>query len=316
MTQPALPLRPFTAALLALTVTACAPRPEATQPSGASAAPAATVAPAALFSGYDAVDLSVTVAENMPAHWGTSPAFQRWTYNWFEQQKDHHGNDYFASEGPYFGQRYLIDEHTGTQSDFPAHFVPPPGSGLPGASPMGAMTGEKYPVERMMGAAVVIDASDIRDKAEPGKSAVITLERVKQWETRHGAIKAGEVVLFRSGYSDAYYKPMPEGMRMTYAPVVAKTAPGWPAPEPAVMEYLHGKGVWHMGTDGASMGPCEGGQAVHVAGLKHGMSWEEMLTNLGALPERGAYYIALGVKVRGQSGAISRAVAFTPKQQK
>ncbi len=105
MSQPALPHRALQAAHHANKVTACAPRPEAAQPTGDPAATAATVAPAALFSGYDVVDLSVTVAENMPAHWGTSPAFQRWTYNWFEQQKDHHGNDYFASEGPYFGQR-------------------------------------------------------------------------------------------------------------------------------------------------------------------------------------------------------------------
>ena len=38
------------------------------------------------------------------------------------------------------------------------------------------------------------------------------------------------VVLFHSGYSDAYYKPLPEGLRMTFEPVVAKTKPGWPAP--------------------------------------------------------------------------------------
>jgi len=308
-----LPQSAYAALAMALLMAGCAPAPETKNTAQPPAA--TTLAPAALFADYDVVDLSVTVAENMPAHWGTSPPFQRWTYNWFQQEKDHYGNDYFASEGPYFGQRYVIDEHTGTQSDFPAHFVPPPGSGLPGASQMGAMTGEKYPLDRMMGPAVVIDVAGIRDKADPGKSAVITLDRVKQWESQNGEIKAGEVVLFRSGYSDAYYKPMPEGMRMTYAPVVAKTAPGWPAPAPDVMEYLHGKGVWHLGTDGASMGPCEGGQAVHVAGLKHGMSWEEMLINMGTLPPRGSFYVALGVKVRGQSGSISRAVAFVPKKK-
>ena len=299
-------------AAFALAMAGCAPKQETKTEIEARKA-ATTMAPAALFADYDVVDLSVTVAENMPAHWGTSPAFQRWTYNWFTQEKDQHGNDYFTHEGPYFGQRYVIDEHTGTQSDFPAHFIPPAKSGLPEASEMGEITGEKYPLERMMGPAVVIDASDIRDKAEAGKSPVITLDRVKQWESQNGPVKAGEVVLFRSGYSDAYYKPMPEGMRMTFQPVVTKTAPGWPAPEPAVMEYLRGKGVWHLGTDGPSMGPCEGGQAVHVAGLKHGMSWEEMLTNMSKLPVRGSFYVALGVKVRGQSGAISRAVAFVPK---
>jgi kynurenine formamidase len=274
-----------------------------------------SLAPNVLFSGYDVVDLSVTVAENLPAHWGTSPPLQRWTYNWFEPKKNDYGTQFVASEGPYYGQRYVIDEHTGTQTDYPGHFVPPPGSGLRHAGPMGAITGDKYPLDRMMGPAAVIDVTELRDKAEPGKSAVIGLDRIQAWEKQHGEIKAGDVVLFFSGYSDAYYKPMPEGQRMTYDVIVTKTKPGWPAPSVEVMKYLRGKGVWHMGTDGASMGPSEGGQAVHLAGLEQGMSWEEMLTNLGTLPARGAFYIALGVKVVNQSGAISRAIAFVPKKQ-
>ena len=297
---------------LLLAIVACTPIPGPENKQGAPAAVTAamgTLAPNVLFENYEIVDLTVTIAENMPAHWGLSPAFQRWTYNWFEQQKDHYGNDYFGHEGPYFGQRYVIDEHTGTQSDFPAHFVPP------NRGEIGKMTGEHYPLDRMMGPAVVIDVSDIRDKAENGKSAVITVQRVQDWEKQHGEIKKGEVVLFRSGYSDAYYKPMPDGLRMTYMPVVAKTAPGWPAPEPALMTYLYGKGVVHLGIDGASMGPAEGGQAVHLAGLEKGMSWEEMLTGLDKLPPRGAFYLALGAKVRGQSGAITRACAFVPKRR-
>jgi kynurenine formamidase len=272
-----------------------------------------TMTPNAVFAGHDIVDLSVTVAENYPAHWGASPPFQRWTYNWFAAKENEYGTQFVGSEGPYYGQRYVIDEHTGTQSDFPAHFVPPPGSGLPHAGPMGAVTGDKYPLDRMMGPAAVINVTDLRDRAEPGISPVIPLDRVKAWEKQHGDIKAGEVVLFHSGYSDAYYKPLPEGLRLTYEVIVTKAKPGWPAPSVEVMKYLRSKGVWHMGTDGPSMGPAEGGQAVHLAGLQEGMSWEELLTNLGSLPPRGAFYIALGVKVVNQSGAITRAVAFRPK---
>ena len=35
----------------------------------------------------------------------------------------------------YHRELIIIDEHTGTQWDAPAHFVPPPDSGLPGAGP-------------------------------------------------------------------------------------------------------------------------------------------------------------------------------------
>lgn len=260
------------------------------------------------------VDLTVLISEDLPAHWGANPPFARWTNNWFEKPKNVYGTTAAPSVGPYYSQRYVIDEHTGTQSDFPAHFVPPPDSGLPNAGPQGLVTGDKYPLSRMMGPAVVIDVTDIRDAAEPGFSAPITVERIKAWEDENGEIQADDVVLFHSGYSDAYYKPFPEGQRLTYETVVLKTKPCWPAPTPAVMDYLHEKGVWHLGIDGASMGPCENGQPTHLAGLNHGMSWEELLINLGELPTRGAYYVALPIKVVDQSGSPTRAIAYVPNE--
>jgi kynurenine formamidase len=45
------------------------------------------------------------------------------------------------------------------------------------------------------------------------------------------------------------------------------------------------------------------------------MSWEEMLIGLGKLPPRGAFYIALGIKVVDQSGSPTRAVALAPKKR-
>ena len=261
------------------------------------------------------VDLTVVLSEQLPGHWGANPPFARWTNNWFEVPTGPYGTASAPSSAPYYSQRFVLDEHTGTQTDFPAHFVPPPNSGLPNAGPAGALTGDKYPLSRMMGPAAVIDVTDIRDAAEPGFSAPITVERIQGWEAEHGEIQAGEVVLFRSGYSDAYYQPMPGGLRMTMEPLVLKTAPGWPAPTPEAVEYLRSKGVWHLGTDGASMGPVENGLPTHVAGLRHGMSWEELLTNLGELPARGAYYIALPTKIVDQSGGPARAVAFVPIEE-
>ena len=265
-------------------------------------------------AGSRVVDLTVLLAETLPAHWGSNPPFARWTNNWFEQPENAYGSSAAPSNGPYYSQRFVLDEHTGTQTDFPAHFVPPPESGLPHAGPMGGVTGDKYPLSRLMGPAAVIDVTDLRDAAEPGFSAPITVERIQAWESRHGAIQPGEVVLFRSGYSDAYYKPLPDGARMTMEPLVLKTAPGWPAPTPEAVQYLFDKGVWHLGTDGASMGPVEDGQPTHLAGLQHGMSWEELLTNLGELPVRGAHYIALPLKVIDQSGAPTRAIALLPEE--
>lgn len=286
--------------------------PAMTQGTAASNAVGANVG--TIATGSRVVDLTVLVSETLPAHWGSNPPFARWTNNWFEVLKNQYGTVETPSAAPYYSQRFVIDEHTGTQTDFPAHFVPPPESGLPHAGPMGALTGDRYPLNRMMGPAVVVDVTDIRDAAEPGLSAPITVDRIQEWESENGEIRPGEVVLFHSGYSDTYYKPLPEGSRFTFDPLILKSAPGWPAPTPEAVTYLQGKGVWHLGTDGASMGPVEGGQATHVAGLQHGMSWEELLTNLGELPTRGAYYVALPLKIVDQSGSPSRAIAFVPSE--
>lgn len=306
-------------AISALAVVGCAPSGDsAGDASGVSILPIVEAAGpdlGAIAGKTRIVDLTVLIGEDLPAHWGANPPFARWTNNWFEKSKNGYGTTALNSVGPYYSQRYVIDEHTGTQSDFPAHFVPPPGSGLPNAGPMGEVTGDKYPLSRMMGPAAVMDVSDIRDAAEPGFSAPITVERIQAWEAEHGEIQPGDVVLFYSGYSDAYYKPFPEGARLTYQVIVEKTQPGWPSPTPEAMLYLRGKGVWHLGTDGASMGPSENGQPTHLAGLQEGMSWEEMLINLGELPPRGAYYVALPIKIVDQSGSPTRAIAFAPAEE-
>jgi kynurenine formamidase len=268
---------------------------------------------AATLAGSRVVDLTVTTSGTLPANWADGPRLQRWAYNWFVPKKDARGNVIVPSDGPYYAQRYVIDEHTGTHTDFPAHFIPPPGSGLPHAGPEGNMTGDHYPPERLMGPADVIDVTALLDKAPGGVSPRITVAQIQAWEKAHGPIRKGDVVLLRSGYTDKYYKPFPEGLRMTFDPMVTKSAPGWPAPDPETIEYIYSKGVIHMGTDGASMGPADAGQGTHVAGFEHGMAWEETLAHLDQLPARGAFYIALPIKVVDQSGGPARALAFVPR---
>ena len=264
----------------------------------------------------EVVDLTVLISEQLPAHWPSHAPFQRWTFNWFKPVKGPYSDNYAQSVFPYYGQRYVIDEHTGTQLDCPAHFIPPEGSGMPFAGPMGKMTCDKMPVSQWLGPAVVIDVRTILDKAPNGKSPIITPQMIRDWEAKNGALQKGEIVLFHSGYSDKYYKPFPEGNRLAFDPLILQNKPGWPAPSPETMEYLNSKGTKHVGSDGPSMGPVEGGQATHVAGLKYGMTWDELLTNVGKLPARGAFYIALPTKIVDGSGATTRAIAIKTKGQK
>lgn len=247
-------------------------------------------------------DLSVVVAADLPCYW--SAGFPPFDLSHYLK---------IGPLSPYNSDILTIDEHTGTQFDAPAHFVPPPDSGLPNAGPLGAVTGDKVPAWQFCGEACVIDCQSLLESAPKGESALVTRDLVKAWEKLHRPLKAGDVVLFRSGYSDKFFVPFPEGRRLVADPVQG-SAPGWPDPDPACMEYLASRGVRTLGTDSPSMGPLPGDLPVqvHVAGLKHGMIWTEFATGLGQLPATGAFYCMLPVKHAGSSGSEGRAFAIAP----
>ncbi|MGE0605609.1 MAG: cyclase family protein [Pirellulales bacterium] len=265
--------------------------------SGAAAAKEPAIRTQAAFH-----DLSLLVAPELPCYW--TAGFPPFDIN------------HYLRIGPlsaYNSDILTIDEHTGTQFDAPAHFVPPPDSGLPDASPLGLVTGEKVPAWQFCGEACVIDCSDMLESGPAGISPLITRDRVRAWEKSHRPLKAGDVVLFRSGYTDKFYAPFPQGRRLIADPVQG-TAPGWPDPDAACMDYLASRGVMTLGTDSPSMGPIPGDLAprVHVAGLKHGMIWTECGTRYGQLPATGAFYCMVGVKHAGSSGSEGRAFAIEP----
>ena len=245
------------------------------------------------------VDLSLTVAADLPCVWpvGMTPlaVVPTATFGHTGRHRD----------------MLVIDEHTGTQWDAPAHFVPPPDSGLDGAGPMGVVTGEKVPAWQFCGEACVIDLSKHRDEAAPGESFLIGPEHVREWELSHRPLGPGDVVCFRTGYTDAYYKPFPAGERFV-SDALRKKAPGWAAPRPETMTYLADRGVKTLAVDGASMGPLPNlAVATHRAGSDRGMVWVECATNLGSLPPTGAFVALLPAKHAGGSGGECRMLAIT-----
>jgi kynurenine formamidase len=246
----------------------------------------------------DVADLSVMVAPELPCTW-PGEMFEPYMLHTYVP----------IGPGPFATDLSILDEHTGTQWDAPQHFVPPPESGLPNAAKYGAVESHELPIWQFVGEACVVDVTDLRDSTPPGVSPLITTERVKAWEARHRPLRSGDVVLFRSDYSDAFYVPYPEGRRFV-AEVLAGEAPGWPDPDVACMEYLHSKGVMTLGIDSPSMGPLPHLQAaVHIAGARLGMIWVEMATQLRRLPATGAFFAFLAPKHEAGSGGECRAVA-------
>lgn len=259
------------------------------------------------LGGARVVDLSVTLSERLPGSWPGHAIFSHHNWNWFAEVDSPTGKT--RSEAPYQTNAISIDEHCGTHFDAPTHFIPPPDSGLPHAGEPGAESGEKVPLEDLMGEAVVIDVSFLSEGGEPGVSPFIEPEHIQSFERENGELQAGEVVLLRTGW-DRYYVEGEEGLKYMHASLVTGTFQGWPAPSPELAVYLDEKGIKTLGIDAPSIGSAHDGVPVHQEGLGRGMRYIELLANLDRLPVRGAFFVFLPIKVAGSSGGPGRAMAF------
>ena len=243
--------------------------------------------------------LSVILSSEYPCWWPGLPEYQSIRYH-------------KIGPAPFRSNLTIIDEHTGTHFDAPAHWIPPLESGLPHAGIYGSITSEKVPVWQFMGEACVIDVTNILDQVDNGKSPIITMSMVQQWEKEHRDLEAGDVVIFYSGYDDKYYKPFPQGRRLVAEPLEGKT-PAYPGPDEKCMDYLIGKEIRSVGIDSPSMGPIPGGDKTHWIGLGAGAIFHELLVNCGSLPATGSFFAFLPVKFAGASGGPGRAIAITER---
>lgn len=247
------------------------------------------------------IDCSLLVASEFPATWPSAP-FPRF-------QITHQRT--IGPDSPYNIDVLLIDGNTGTQLDVPPHSVARPDLNRPKASPLGLAYTDKIEAWQFGGEACVVDVRDLLDKASNGTSPLVLRQHVKRFEKQHRQLRFGDVVLFRSDYSDKYYRPFPEGTRYI-ADVLDRKSPGYPDPDPDCMEFLATRGVMTLGTDSASMGPLPNlAEPTHYAGLKYGMIWTEGATNLGVLPPTGSFYTLLGPKHKDGPYSEGRAFAIS-----
>jgi kynurenine formamidase len=269
------------------------------------------------------VDLSVTLDPDLPVWWpGAGTGRNRHPYL----------RVHFAHVPALktTHQTHVLDSHTGTHLVPPAYALPPAGFDdrtYPPAvrdwlaayektyGPRGTsdVTADRVPVEQTCGPARVIDVTALAgttDRKSWPASPEITPALIRKYEKEHGELRPGDVVIFRSGWSDRYVKPFPRGDACMADPLNGK-AEGWPAPGPETVRYLAGKGVRCVATDGPSLGGAgpERALATYWALAGKGLVGVEFLTNVGGLPE-GAYFLFAAVKVRGCHGGPGRAVGL------
>jgi kynurenine formamidase len=238
------------------------------------------------------VDLSVPIAPGLPAIWPGNPDLELRTLH-----------DYDGAEGV-FNRLVIADEHVGTHWDAPAHF-------LPDVAGRGLFATDDVPLERLVAPAAVLDATALRADARPGVSPRVTAEHVREHERAHGALRAGDAVLVRSGWSDDHYRPFPDGRRFAEAVIAGELAP-WPALSDDACELLVERAVGLAGFDAPSAGAFDDVAAAHRILLTANIVLVENLTGLGALPPRGATFAFLPLKLAGGSGAPGRAIGMVP----
>jgi kynurenine formamidase len=245
------------------------------------------------------IDHSLLIAPEYPATWPSAP-FPRF-------QITHQRT--IGPDSSYNIDVLLIDGNTGTQLDVPPHSVARPDLKRPKSGPLGLAYTDKIAAWQFGGEACVVDVRDLLDQAPKGVSPLVQRGHLERFEKQHRPLRFGDVVLFRSDYSDKYYRPFPQGSRYI-ADILDRKAPGYPNPDPDCMEFLATRKVMTLGTDSASMGPLPNlAEPTHYAGLKHGMIWTEGATNLGKLPPTGAFYTMLGPKHK--DGPYSEGRAFS-----
>jgi kynurenine formamidase len=264
-----------------------------------------------LLAGHAVIELTLPLAEHLPGTWPGHMPFRATVWTWFADRPGDPQPVRPQTGGGYQTRWLVMDEHTGTHIDAPRHLIPPAGSELPHAGPGGDIGVDRLPLLAAAGPAIVVDVTGLSRTTSGGASPPVTVAELTAWEDTHGAIRAGDVVLLRTGW-DRRYRNGPEAAGYGADALVHGTGPGWPAPTPESVSWLHERGVRCAGTDGLSVGPAEGGGLTHLAGLSRGMVFVEALSGLDRLPPRGAWFLFLPLNLVDGTGAPGRALAVVP----
>lgn len=232
------------------------------------------------------VDLSWPLDQNT-LYWPNSPSA-------FQLKQDFHGRT--AAGFFYSSNSFCSPEHGGTHMDAPVHFSE------------GKRSVDDIGVRELVAPAVVID---ITAQAKQDPDYRLTAYDVRSWEARHGEIKPGTFVLLRTGWSSRY----PDRKRY-----FGDDRPGatdnlhFPSYGESAARLLVERRVGALGVDTASI---DYGQSqdfiVHQIVNGADIPGLENLMSLEQVPERGAWVVALPMKIANGSGAPLRVIAIVPR---
>jgi kynurenine formamidase len=198
----------------------------------------------------------------------------------------------------YAANNFFTAEHGGTHLDAPVHFA------------KGRQTVDQLPLTRLLGEAVVVDVTGASARDADYQVTVNDLQRA---ELEAGEIPRDAIVLIRTGFSERW----PDAARYLGtadrgAEAVARLH--FPGLHPDAARWLiANRSIKAVGIDTASIDFGQSTQyETHRALFERDIPAFENLTSLGRLPPRGAFVVALPMKIAGGSGAPLRAIAILP----
>lgn len=154
---------------------------------------------------------------------------------------------------------------------------------------------------------------DVHDKVAANPDYVVTLDDVKAWEAKHGAIPEGAFVALRTDWSKRW--PDNKAMHNVDDKGVAHY-PGW---SKEVLQYLYETrkitASGHETTDtdpGIATTKDDYSLESYILGTDHFQI--ELLANLDKVPEQGALVLVAFPKPQNGSGFPARVVAIVPKK--
>ena len=196
----------------------------------------------------------------------------------------------------YSSNTFSAPEHGGTHLDAPNHFA------------QNHPTTDQIPLIHLTGNAVVIDVSE---KALKNADYLISIKDIENWEKKNQQIPDSSILLFRTGYGQ-YYPDAKKYFGTDQRGPDAIPLLHFPGIEPATAEWVTTqRKIKAVGLDTPSI---DNGQSkdfkTHQILLGKNIPAFENVANLDQVPTKGAYIVALPMKIKNGSGGPLRIIAW------
>jgi kynurenine formamidase len=198
----------------------------------------------------------------------------------------------------YSSNQFFAPEHGGTHLDAPVHFA------------KGKWSSDEIPLQNLLGESVVID---VTSKTNDNADYLITVADVEAWEKENGKIPDNAILLFKTGWGK-YYPDAAKYLGTAEKGAGAIPKLHFPSISPELAAWLvKNRKIKAIGIDTASV---DYGQSkdfkTHQIMYAENIVGFENIANIEKLPVKGAFIIALPMKIKNGTGGPLRIIAWLP----